>query len=68
MTDKLNLEEYEKIVEDHGHLTVYYPKPIIQETLRKRLIQELQESICQGTLTPLRKVVEEIVNETIRGY
>ena len=68
MSENINLEEYEKVLEDHGTVAVYYPKAIIQETLRKKLIEQLHEHVCVGTLQSLRPLIEDIVNETILGY
>jgi len=55
----MNLEEYEVIVADHGHKSVYYPKDIIQVKLREELINRLAKN---------NKEIEKIINICFRDY
>jgi hypothetical protein len=41
----MNLEEYEFIYPDHGHIGVYYPKDIISKKFKKWLIECLMEEL-----------------------
>lgn len=58
----MNLEEYEKILEDHGHKYIYYPKDIIQIKLREELIEKLTKDRKD------KKEIEKIINICFREY
>lgn len=64
---KVNLEEYEKILEDHGHISVYYPQSIIKKTLKEYLIQELKKAAVDQMILRMGPVIEETVNRCFRG-
>jgi len=59
----MNLSDYEKLFGEHGHKYMYYPKEIIQEKLRKELIEELSREFPEN-----KKEIKKTINMYFRGY
>lgn len=62
MNDSFDLNEYERLLGEHGHNYVYYPKDIVQNTFRLALIEAVEEAVKDG------KNTRGVINLLFRGY
>lgn len=62
MSGSFDLSEYERLLGEHGHTYVYYPKDIIQNTFRPLLIKAVEDAVKDG------KSTRDVINLLFRGY
>jgi hypothetical protein len=65
--EPIKLEEYEKILEDHGHKSIYYPRDIIMIKFKQYLIDSLEDELETTVFENAKKRIIERIEQCFIG-